>query len=75
MLRLIVPGQSWRPGCPGIATATPEDGLAYRSHRIFYDGSMGSWGQFSGYAPPGIEVLCTATDAVHYGYLRVIKIA
>ena len=73
--RLIVPGQSWRPGGPGIAEATPADGLSRRSHRIFYDGSLGSWGQFSGYAPPGIEVLCTGPDADHVGYIRAIKIA
>lgn len=66
--RLVFPGSPWRPGTLGQAAATNQN------HAVFYDDRLGVFGRFSAFAPPTVEVLCTAADASHAGYLRVLRV-
>lgn len=57
--RLVIPGQTMRPGCIGQATA------AIRSAELFR-GGLGAWGSFSTFSLPQLEVLDSAAAAVTY---------
>ncbi|MCB9739192.1 MAG: hypothetical protein H6747_07985 [Deltaproteobacteria bacterium] len=65
--RLVLVGRSHRPGTISVESSTE------RTHRIFYEGSLGVMGTFTAYAPPNIEVFGPA-DTGHEVYLRVIRI-
>ena len=75
--RLVFPGSVLRPGVvaqPGtLAGATVG---AARTHRYFYDGTLGVFGTFQTSAPPSVEVFSINADAAatQEGYLRVIRI-
>lgn len=67
--RLVIPGSLWRPGVLG------QTDLTSRTHRVFYDDSLGVWGRFPSFAPPSIEVLAGTTGITnHTGMLRVLRI-
>lgn len=70
--RLVFPGQVARPGTVGLSGAS--GAAACRTHSMFYEGGLGVLGTFQAFAPPGVEVLSTSTDALHDGYLRLIKL-
>lgn len=67
--RLILPGQTLRPGTISGNAATN------RTARAFYEGELGLMGTYQAFAPPSIEVFCTGADTVHTVALRLIKIA
>ena len=70
--RVIFTGtpQVLRPGT--LTTASP----ATRTHRAFYDGSLGVWGRFHAYSMPQFEVFDSAAAAsTSEGYLRVVRLA
>lgn len=66
--RWIFDNQIFRPG----ALSSPS--IGDRTHRIFYDGALGTWGTFVSQVPPRIEVLCSAADTNHKIFLQVIRI-
>ncbi len=66
--RLVLDGFRHRPGL--VAHTSPG---TTRSSAMFSDGSLGVWGHFSSRVMPGIEVLATAADASHTGYLLVVR--
>lgn len=66
--RLIFPGSPWRPGTLGQAALTNQN------HAVFYDDRLGVYGRFNAFAPPAVEVLCSAADTTFTGYLRVMRV-
>lgn len=66
--RWIFDNQSFRPG------ALSSGAIGERTHRLFYDGSLGTWGTFISQVPPRIEVLCSGADADHTIFLQVVRI-
>ena len=75
--RVIFPGSLWRPGVVAQtgSLSLGTVGLA-RTHRYFYDGTLGVFGYFQTSAPPSIEVFAISPDASasQEGYLRVIRV-
>ena len=66
--RLIIPGQTWRPGSLSQGSSTT------RTARVFYEERLGVLGTFASFAPPVPQVLCTAGDSAHEGYIHVVRI-
>ncbi len=66
--RLVFPGSPWRPGTLG------QSSLTNQNHAVFYDDRLGVFGRFNAFAPPTVEVFCTAADASHTGFLRVLRV-
>jgi hypothetical protein len=66
--RLIIPGSPWRPGTLG------QQSLTDQNHAVFYDDRLGVFGRFNAFAPPTVEVLCSAADTAHTGFLRVLRV-
>lgn len=76
--RVVFPGSVLRPGViaqPGTLASGATVGAA-RTHRFFYDGTLGVFGTFQTSAPPSIEVFSITADAANTqeGYLRVVRI-
>jgi len=67
--RLVIPGYSWRPGCPGC------DADADLDHPRFRKGQAGVWGEFSHDAPPTVDFLSVSADTAQVVHLDLIKIA
>lgn len=65
--RLIFPGQTERPGSPGLATNVIRtwDGC-------FRKGGMGEWGQFDNWNMPLVQVLCNAGDTAQTVWLDIV---
>lgn len=70
--RLVFPGCQMRPGTLSVRGTAPFPSN-YRTDRIFYEGRIGVYGSFNSFAPPSLEVLSTADDSAHEGYLTVIR--
>lgn len=66
--RLILENQYWRPGALGITA------LTRRSHRMFYDGGMGSWGEFFSTGLPRLQVMSNAGDTAENLFLQCVRI-
>ncbi len=67
--RWIIPNQLWRPGNVSITA------LANAGSDLFYRRRLGEWGQFVNTAMPQPQVLCNAADAVHAGFLQIVRVA
>lgn len=67
-IRLIFPGQVWRPG--GVSVT----GLGDRQAPIFIDGSLGELGRFVNDNPPQFQVLVNGTDNSHEIYLGLVQV-
>ena len=70
--RLVFPGKVLRPGTAGLSGGSAPS--AARTHAAFYEGKLGVYGTFQAFTLPGVEVLSTSTDAVHEGYLRLVRL-
>lgn len=66
--RLILQNQIFRPGTMSVTA------LANRQNAMFYERKLGVLGQFQQTAMPIVEVLCNGADAVHEGYIDIIRI-
>lgn len=66
--RWIFDNQHFRPG--GLSQID----LGNRTHRIFYDGILGTWGTFTAQVLPRLEVFATGVDTSHDIFLQVIRI-
>jgi hypothetical protein len=66
-MRVIFPGQVWRPGVIGYVS---EPGEVWAP---FEDNTFDTFGLFNTVSLPNLEVLNGSTDAVHSGYLDIIK--
>lgn len=65
--RWIVPNQLWRPGMLSYTA------LSQRTPYAMSLGQFGQMGRFRSNDLPRPQVLCTAADAAHEGYLSVIR--
>lgn len=66
--RLILSNQVWRPGGLGQAA------LGSRTHDMFYNGKMGSWGEFVNTNLPRLQCLANAADTAQNLFLQVVRI-
>lgn len=64
--RLVFENQTLRPGALGVQA------LENDVDPIFRYGGLGVWGSFRNYAPPQVEVFCTAADTAHEVYLDIV---
>lgn len=67
--RWIISNQTLRPGLPSFINSISRHPYAISK------GQFGKMGQFRSNDLPRLQVLCNAADAVHSGYLSVVKIA
>ena len=66
--RLILSNQVWRPGGLGQAA------LGSRTHRMFYDGGLGKWGEFVNTNLPRLQVMANAGDSAQNLFLQVVRV-
>lgn len=65
--RLILEGQTWRPGCLAMAT------VGLQAPVIFRKGLLGDWGRFRSTSMPIPQVLCNTTTAVWTVYMDIVR--
>ena len=65
--RWIIPDRPWRPGCLSAQAA------GSRTHKLFYQNGLGEWGRFLNTSLPQLQVLCNVADAVHTGWMYIIR--
>jgi len=66
--RLVIPGESWRPGCSGVDADSDIDAPCFRY------GQIGAWGSFGHDAPPTVDFLSASADSSQVVHLDLIKI-
>jgi len=66
--RVIFDNQYLRPG--GLGTAI----LGNRTHKYFYNGRLGRWGNFRTFSLPRVEALTDTAIAVHTIYFQVVRV-
>lgn len=66
--RLILVGNSWRPGVMGAITESDVQLPLFRS------GEMGNWGEFEHDQLPKLEALCDAADTAQIVHLDLIQV-
>lgn len=71
--RLLLPGSTMRPGTLSMAGGAGIFPAQNRTDPLFYEGGLGVFGFFNSFAAPQCEVLATAADTAHEGYLTVIR--